>query len=220
VDKQLKPYFQHLRSLATDEGLYAGFKVIREESVESGTAETKGHSDGEDEPESLESTAASNQLESGVGAEKPDDDRSREEGKDILHFFFFVLRSRERADLASNIVAWEASSRSGRATYFFRMLSPEQTGLLIDPAKAPRAIDSSIRQLNRALGLLNFRREPVYIPDASLETQPHYRRYAIACRKMPVLQQLRACFIGRAIHTNLQVWQKQVESLRSSVGER
>jgi hypothetical protein len=41
--------------------------------------------------------------------------------------------------------------------------------------------------------------------------QPRYRRYAIACRKIPELRRLRASFLGRAIHTSPTAWQKQVE---------
>jgi hypothetical protein len=31
---------------------------------------------------------------------------------------------------------------------------------------------------------VNFRREPVYLPDESLEQEPRFRRYAIGCRKL------------------------------------
>ena len=36
----------------------------------------------------------------------------------------------------------------------------------------------------RGLALVNFRREPVYLPDESLEQEPRFRRYAIGCRKL------------------------------------
>lgn len=67
--------------------------------------------------------------------------------------------------------------------------------------------------MNRAIVLLNFRREPIYLPDSSLEIQPRFHRYAIACRKIPELRRLRASFLGRAIHTSPEGWQKQVEGL-------
>jgi hypothetical protein len=63
-----------------------------------------------------------------------------------------------------------------------------------------------------ATRFLNFRREPIYLPDESLEIQPRFRRYAIACRKSPDLVRLRASFLGRAIHTTPEAWQKQFES--------
>jgi len=38
-----------------------------------------------------------------------------------------------------------------------------------------------------------------------------FRRYAIACRKLPELRRLRASFLGRAIHTSLENWRGQLE---------
>ena len=78
-------------------------------------------------------------------------------------------------------------------------------------------LDAAIRELNRALVLLNFRREPIYLPDDSLTLQPCYRRYAIACRKIPELRRLRASFLGRAFHTSPPAWQKQVDGLLAGV---
>jgi hypothetical protein len=70
-------------------------------------------------------------------------------------------------------------------------------------------IEDAIQQLNRAIVLLNFRRQPVYLPDDALQLQPRYHRYAVACRRIPELQRLRASFVGRAIHTSPAEWQKQ-----------
>jgi hypothetical protein len=50
------------------------------------------------------------------------------------------------------------------------------------------------------------------LPDDSLLLQPRFRRYAIACRKLPELVRLRSSFLGRAIHTTPAAWQKQSES--------
>jgi hypothetical protein len=83
---------------------------------------------------------------------------------------------------------------------------------LQDPSRAPALIDAAIRQLNRVIVLLNFRREPIYLPEASLEIQPRFRRYAIACRKLPELARLRSSFLGRALHTTPEAWRKQFES--------
>jgi hypothetical protein len=131
------------------------------------------------------------------------------EGEDeILHWFIFPVRS-PGAEFPE-IGAWEATSRSGRATYFFRLLGADEARRL-EPGPAAAALDSAIRRLNRGLLLLNFRREPIYLSDDSLEMQPRYRRYAIACRKIPALRDLRASFLGRAIHTSLQTWQQQVQ---------
>ena len=94
-------------------------------------------------------------------------------------------------------MAWEATTGSGRATYFF---------------DAPPPVDQAIAHLTRGLALVNFRREPVYLPDESLEQQQRFRRYAIGCRKLPDLRMLRAAFRGRALHTSLEAWTALVDA--------
>ena len=108
----------------------------------------------------------------------------------LFFWYFFPLRNR--------IVAWEATTGTGRATYFFRADGP---------------LDECVARITRGLALVNFRREPVYLPDDSLEQQPRYRRYAIGARKLPDLRALRAAYIGRAIHSSLENWITQVVSL-------
>ena len=110
--------------------------------------------------------------------------------KQALFFWFFF-------PLSGGRVAWEATTGSGRATYFF---------------DAPAPVDQAIAHLTRGLALINFRREPVYLSDESLEQQQRFRRYAIGCRKLPDLRTLRAAFRGRAIHTSLEAWTSQVEA--------
>jgi hypothetical protein len=61
--------------------------------------------------------------------------------------------------------------------------------------------------------MMNFRREPIYLPDDSLQMKAGYRRYAIACRRIPVLRDLRASFLGRALHSSPEAWQKQVHAI-------
>lgn len=68
----------------------------------------------------------------------------------------------------------------------------------------------SIRQLTRGLALINFRREPVYLPDTSLEQQPKFHRYLIGARKLPDLRALRAAYTGRAIHSSVEDWMQQL----------
>jgi hypothetical protein len=45
----------------------------------------------------------------------------------------------------------------------------------------------------------------------SLHDLSPFRRYAIACRKLPELRSLRASFLGRAIHTSLENWRGQLD---------
>lgn len=187
VNTQLKPYCDALREFAPAGSTYTGFKFIRQEEGES--EETEGAAEAAAPPGEAKSAG-----DAGSGGVEP-----------ILHWFFFPVA--KPSGNQPSLVAWEAASRGGRATYFFR-LSP--------PGSSPNAgqdFDSAIRQLNRALVLLNFRRAPIYLSDEKLEIDPRYRRYAIACRKLPELRLLRASFVGRAIHTSLEAWRKQVESL-------
>jgi len=93
------------------------------------------------------------------------------EQEPVLHWFFFPLRAAPEAKAPADLVAWESTSRSGRATYFFRILLQDQAGQLLDPTRAPAALESAIQRLNRALILLNFKREPIYLSDESFETQ-------------------------------------------------
>ena len=209
VDAKLKPYFDALMGHVPAGYLYAGFKLIRKEEGES-ASQKEAADDGEGEPQAVESDAPPMEPTS----EEPVEEAAsteREEEQSVLHWFFFPLAGIPGATQPSNLVAWEATSTSGRATYFFRLLPPEQASALADPAKAPAAVQEAIQKLNRALVLLNFRREPIYLSDDKLEIQPRYRRYAIACRKIPELRRLRASFLGRAIHTSPTAWQKQVE---------
>ena len=117
------------------------------------------------------------------------DAEGREDRQSLFFWFFFPL--------ASGRVAWEATTGSGRATYFFDAAAP---------------VEQAIAHLTRGLALINFRREPVYLSDESLEQQQRFRRYAIGCRKLPDLRALRAAFRGRAIHTSIEAWTAQLDA--------
>jgi hypothetical protein len=107
-----------------------------------------------------------------------------------LFFWFFF-------PLAGGVAAWEASTGGGRATYFFR----------IDTSQP----EASIAKLTNGLALVNFRREPVYLSDTSLAQQKEFHRYAIGARKLPDLRTLRAAFIGRAMHSDVEKWTAQMD---------
>lgn len=210
VDSKLRPYFDSLLAHVPAGNYYAGFKLLRETEDETGKEEggQLGEREGTDSANSATEPPASEEF-----ATEPDSEAgSKEKGLPILHWFFLPLAAKPGAKAPGNLVAWEATSRSGRATYFFQLVPAEQAGQLQDPSKAPALIDAAIRQLNRAIVLLNFRREPIYLSDESLLLQPRFRRYAIACRKLPELVRLRSSFLGRAIHTSPDAWQKQFAS--------
>ncbi len=206
VDQKLKPYFDALMKHVPAGNYYSGFKFLR---ADEDTAAKNGR-DEEASAADAEEAKAAGAAASEVAQDSAVGDGSQE--APILHWFFLPLAAQPEASFPGNLVAWEATSRSGRATYFFRLVPPEQAAQLQDPAKAPGLIESAIRQLNRAIVLLNFRREPIYLPDDSLAIQPRFRRYAIACRKLPELVRLRSSFLGRAIHTTPEAWQKQFET--------
>ena len=127
--------------------------------------------------------------ETGEAAADAPATEAKNEKQPLFFWFFFPL--------SGGRVAWEATTGSGRATYFF---------------DAPAPVDQAIAHLTRGLALINFRREPVYLSDESLEQQQRFRKYAIGCRKLADLRTLRAAFKGRAIHTSLEAWTAQVEA--------
>lgn len=111
---------------------------------------------------------------------------------DFFVWFFFPV--------APGVIAWEPGTGTGHATYLFRVTSGA------DWQEAAEAI-------TRGLALISFRREPVYLPDASLASQPRFHRYAIGARKLPDFRVLRSAFIGRAAHGPIDTWQASLKSL-------
>jgi hypothetical protein len=192
VDADLKPYYDYLVAHTAKDSLYAGFKLIRQEQP--------------DVPQGTDGDGEKDDVADDGGESAPDSDAS---GPDTLYWFFFPLAAKSGSLDPSGVVAWEASSRGGRATYFFRVLAerPSAAGL-----------EAGIHRLNRVLGLLNFRRRPIYLSDDELERDPKFHRYAIAARRMPEVREVRAAFLGRAIHSSLEAWQSQVKTILAKAG--
>jgi hypothetical protein len=209
VDEKLKPYFDSLMQHSQSGWIYSGFKLLREEGKEAGAEGGAQEKDGAASEDADTSENSSTALADESGLKPPSEDGGEEKEEPILNWFFFPLAASSGAKFPGNLVAWEATSRSGRATYFFRLGPPEDGRRLTDPTQSAAYLDGALRDLNRAIVLLNFRREPIYLPDESLEIQPRFLRYAIACRKIPELRRLRASFLGRALHTSPEAWQKQ-----------
>jgi hypothetical protein len=137
--------------------------------------------------DALRARAATDSLMAGFKFIRPDEEEAageEDEAQPLFFWFFFPL--------PNNLVAWEATTGSGRATYFFRGTA------------------SDIPAITRGLALVNFRREPIYLPDDSLNEQPRFHRYAIGARKLPDLRALRSAYTGRAIHSTLEAWESQV----------
>lgn len=114
-----------------------------------------------------------------------------------------------------NAIAMEAAAGdgSGKATYFFR-IKPRKVyaqGLKIDE-ELNEDIHILVKQLNRAMLAVNFRREPIYLPEERLKEAANLR-YKTAVQKLPSLQLLRDLYIGRVIHTNPEQWRNNVLDL-------
>jgi len=216
VDKDLKPYYDDLLARTAVGSLYAGFKLVRPEDEEA-SSEGAQDSDTGDGPQTAEpqDTSASSLSDDDPGSNAPDAD---ENAPEVLYWFFFPIASKTGGTQPGNVVAWEASSRAGRATYFFRVPGPARAAQLKDAATGPAVLEAGIRRLNRVLGMLNFRRRPIYLSDGDLDMDPRYHRYAIAARRLPDLREVRASFLGRAIHSSHEAWQKQVDSILSKAG--
>jgi hypothetical protein len=196
VDNALRPYFEVLAGQTATSGWYTGFKLTREEA------------DLNSPPDSGSLVAP----EAGTVEGEPAD-RDRDKETEPLYWFFFPLSSDKDARHADTL-AWEASSRSGRATYFFRIGAggDGESGARPRRDTSPE-VAPAVHELSRALITLNFRREPVYLPDDALASEKRFRHYAIAVRRMPELAHLRRAFLGRAIHSSLPAWQKQVDGI-------
>jgi hypothetical protein len=196
VDGPLRPFVRALVARASADGWQAGFKIVRTDT-EADAA--NGGAPGED-PEGKTAGADADEAQAtGEGWPEPAPPLvDLGEGLDVL-FWFFVPVATSSATAASHL-AWEATSRGGRATYVFRL----------PPGQAAR---TAVAGINDGLVALNFRREPIYLAADALESDLRYRHYAIATRKVPELALVRGAFVGRAIHRSLPSWRKQLDVL-------
>ena len=214
VDKDLKPYHDQLLARTANGMLYAGFKLIRPEDG------TGGMSEGSDQTETDSSDAGARDADAARAS--TDDDGGAGDvdtcGPQILYWFFFPIAAKAGSSTPANVVAWEASSRSGRATYFFGSMDPAKAAQLRDASNACAIVDSSVRRLNRVLAMLNFRRRPIYLSDDELGMDPRFHRYAIAARRMPEVREVRVSFLGRAFHSSPEAWQGQVAAILAKAG--
>jgi hypothetical protein len=101
---------------------------------------------------------------------------------------------------------------SGKATYFFRLVSRGEYGGSVLAEKPDRHYDEWIRRFNRAMLAVNFRREPIYL-DAEKLLLPEYRHYRFSLQRLPELRMLRDRFIGRVMHRDPKQWRQDVAEL-------
>jgi hypothetical protein len=116
-----------------------------------------------------------------------------------------------------NAIAMEATEATGqestgRATYFFRMVSRKDYPVFKTSEQLDGEVDKLIKTINRCMRDINFRREPVYLPDERLD-EADYVKYKIALQRIPSLQLLRNLYIGRVIHASPEQWKNDVMEL-------
>jgi hypothetical protein len=209
VDKTLRPYYDELLRRTAQGLLFAGYKLIRPENR---------NLQGALEEETISEAGLGGDGTNPSGRGMPDADQSAAE---VLYWFFFPMAATattKTGAAAENVVAWEASSRSGRATYFFRLLEPGQEAQLNDSANAAAAVERGIGRISRVLAMVNFRRRPIYLSETDLTGDVAFHRYAIAARRIPDLRLVRAAFLGRAIHSSLEAWREQVNAILAKAG--
>jgi len=207
VDHDLKPYYDDLLARTAKDTLFAGFKLIRPEDSGEGESGSEGESGTTSGTEDAGTDSASSSDGDG-----PETDSG---GPETLYWFYFPIAGKKGP---ANLVAWEASSQGGRATYFFRLVDSAREAELADPARSPATLQAALRRLDRVLGMLNFRRRPIYLSDDELERDAKFHRYAIAARRIPELREVRAAFVGRAVHSSLEAWQGQVKAILAKAG--
>lgn len=130
------------------------------------------------------------------------------------YIWFLIPIYSVEPDRPGNLVAMESvSEESGSsATYFFRLVGRSDYPEFEDIEDLHRAADRFITTINRCMLAVNFRREPIYLPEERLR-EPRYHRYRIAVSRIPELRTLRAHFVGRVIHRSLDQWKGDVTQL-------
>lgn len=121
------------------------------------------------------------------------------------------------AKVAQNPIAEEplevgVKEGTGRATYFFRIVSRNEHQNIQAFQQFDSAVDTLIKTINRCMLDINFRREPIYISDEKLD-EAEYTKYKIAIQKIPSLQILRDLYVGRIIHSSPEQWKNDVMEL-------
>lgn len=130
------------------------------------------------------------------------------------YIWFFIPIYSTNPGEPGNAVAMEAVSGEGggKATYFFRIVSRKDYPNFTNIEDLHRETDDFIKRMNRCMLAINFRREPIYLPDERLK-EPQYQKYQFAIAKIPALRELRQLFIGRVIHSSPEQWKKDVLDL-------
>lgn len=100
----------------------------------------------------------------------------------------------------------------GKATCFFRIMSRKDYPNFKNIEELHREADNFIKRMNCCMLAINFRREPIYLPDKRLE-ELQYQKYNFAIVKTPALRELRQLFISRVIHSSSEQRKQDVMDL-------
>lgn len=202
VSAGLRPYLNELmrrNSGGTTSAWYAGYKLLQrsqnqEEATAPGMARKKLARFSQEKGQAVAAQAedaTDRQEESGAGlldGAQPDDESDRL-GETLVWFLCPVL-----SKTSGPLIAWEATSSQGHATYLFKGT----------PAEIP--------VLNQALVGIHFRREPIYLETSKLASDPAWTRHLIADKRLAHLSLLRKRFHSRLLHTDPEAWAKSLES--------
>jgi hypothetical protein len=136
------------------------------------------------------------------------------EGKLSEYVFFLAPIYSTDSNKGGNAVAFEAASgeEEGRATYFFRTMERDEYREAQTMEALDVATERFLDDVGSALIAINFRREPIYLPEAKLYT-PEYSQYRYALARIPELRLLRDHFVGRVIHSDPLQWGTDVSDL-------
>ena len=97
------------------------------------------------------------------------------------------------------------------ATYFFRETGRKEY-LQTKDEDLTKELSIFIKNINRSMIEVNFRREPIYLTENQLDST-EYTQYRFAITRIISLKILRDQFVGRVIHASPKQWKTDVTSL-------
>ena len=103
------------------------------------------------------------------------------------------------------------SAATAGATYLFQLMEQKEYSQAKDE-ELNRKLEDFIKNINKAMIDINFRREPIYLSDDQLDSTK-YVQYRFAIQNIPSLRFLRSLFIGRVMHSSPEQWKSNISSL-------
>lgn len=103
------------------------------------------------------------------------------------------------------------------ATYLFQIMEQEEYTQTKDE-ELTKKLEDFIKNINRAMIDINFRREPIYLSNDQLDSTK-YAQYRFAIQNIPSLRLLRSLFTGRVIHSSPEQWKSDIYSLLANTNK-